>query len=116
MDRGDRPPMDRPPRPEGGGFRGGGDRPPRPPGAGWSGGPRQGFPPAGFNTPDADGWSSDRGAQRKAPEPKKVGPDKKRGKRFDDWGGGMVDDKPRQRREKARRNFDADWVEEDEDE
>lgn len=135
-DQGPRPPMDRPPRADGpprgpggppagpgrswgGGGGGGGFARPSfggPPGGGpgWGGGGGGGPGPGGG---EAEGWSSDRGAQRRAGEGRWAGPDKKKpgGKRFDDWGAGRVDEKPRSRREKGRRSFEDDWVDEDDE-
>ena len=111
-----RPPMDRggPDRPGGWGGGGGdrpaggfGDRPPPRPGgfggggAGWA---RQ--PPA-----PTESWGDDRGPRRK--EGART-PDKKKGRGFDDWGGGHVEDRSGKKREKGKRSFE-DWEEEDDE-
>ena len=85
---------DRPPRPAGNWGGGGG-------GAGWA---RQAPPPT-------ESWGEDRGPRRKEGS---RAPERKKGRGFDDWGGGNVEDKPGKRKDKGRLTLEE-W-EEPEDE
>lgn len=109
--RGPRPPMDRGPgwggeRPAGG-F---GDRPPRPAGGFGGGGGGGGWARPAPAAP-TESWGDDRGPRRKEGG---RAPDKKKGRGFDDWGGGHIEEKPAKRREKGRRTLE-DWEEPDDE-
>lgn len=125
----DRPPMgdrrdgpdSRPPRPPmdrgqgwGGGDRpsgGFGDRPPRPAGSWGGGGGGGGAAWARQAPPPTESWGEDRGPRRKEGS---RAPERKKGRGFDDWGGGNVEDKAGKRKDKGRISLD-DWEEPDDE-